>query len=90
MKKANISIIMESESEKSEYSLLEINVNGKIKYGLYIKSGDEEDFAVLDNSREVCEHLLERAVAHELSPIHLEDVARDHSKGLYELNLENF
>jgi hypothetical protein len=90
MKKLNISIIMESESEKAEYSLLEINVKGRVKYAIYIRAGGEEDFTLFDISREDCERLFEKAVAQQLSPIHLEDVARDHNREAYELNLENF
>lgn len=90
MKKVNISIVMESESEKAEYSLLEINVKGIMKYAIYIKSGEEEDFAIFDNNRESCELLFEKAVAQRLSPMHLEDIARDFGRELYELNLEKF
>lgn len=82
MTKAKISIIKERKNESAEYYLLEISVKEKTKYALCISRGGETDFALFDGNREACEHLLEKAVTYELSPIHIEDVSRDYKREL--------
>jgi len=84
MTKGKILNVAESENESAEYSLWEIKIKDKVKYAIYVSAKEDSDFELFNGSREHCEHLFNKAVAENLSPIHLEDIATDIKRELYE------
>lgn len=78
MTKASISMIRKKETENVAYSLWKISISETEKFALHVQSRDEEDFDVLGDDQKESEIFLEKIADCDLSPIHLQDAARDH------------
>ena len=84
MTKGKFLMISESENENAEYSLWEIKIKDTVRYAIYAKANGESDIEIFSGNRENCERIFKTVVEEELSPIHLEDIATDMKRELYE------